>query len=96
MLRLPAAVVRWVPGLQAVRSYRRGWLAKQDYQPCVDRAWRAIKERTSGDGKLVNVCTGTGKQKSLRDYLERPAINGRDDRGGAIGLLFTTELLASK
>jgi hypothetical protein len=52
-----------------------------------------VAERTSPDGKLVNVCTGTGKQKTLRDYLERPAINGRDDRGGAMGLMFAVELL---
>jgi hypothetical protein len=38
----------------------------------------------------------TGKQKTLHDYLERPAINGRDDRGGAMGLLFATELLAAE
>jgi unsaturated rhamnogalacturonyl hydrolase len=82
-------------GFAMQRGIRRGWLNK-DYQPCVDKAWRAFEERTGADGKLVNVCTGTGKQKTLRDYLERPAINGRDDRGGAMGLLFATELLASK
>jgi unsaturated rhamnogalacturonyl hydrolase len=75
------------------RGISRGWLAKEEYQPCVDLAWRAIKERTSPDGKLVNVCTGTGKQKTLQDYFDRPAINGRDDRGGAMGLLFATELM---
>lgn len=82
-------------GVAMQRGIRRGWLAKDEYQPCVEKAWRAVKERTGADGKLVNVCTGTGKQKSLRDYFERPAINGRDDRGGAMGLLFATELLAS-
>jgi hypothetical protein len=82
-------------GFAMQRGIRRGWL-KSEYQPCVDKAWRAVKERTSADGKLVNVCTGTGKQKTLRDYLNRPAINGRDDRGGAMGLLFATELLATK
>lgn len=81
-------------GLAMQRGIRRGWLAKSDYQPCVEAAWRAVKERTGSDGKLVNVCTGTGKQKTLRDYFERPAINGRDDRGGAMGLMFSTELLA--
>jgi hypothetical protein len=45
---------------------------------------------------LVNVCTGTGKQKTLEDYFKRPAINGRDDRGGAMGLLFAVELLAAE
>jgi rhamnogalacturonyl hydrolase YesR len=83
-------------GFAMQRGIRRGWLTKDDYQPSVDRAWRAIKERTSADGKLVNVCTGTGKQKTLNDYFKRPAINGRDDRGGAMGLLFATELLAAE
>jgi rhamnogalacturonyl hydrolase YesR len=82
-------------GCAMQRGIRRGWLAKEDYQVCVDRAWRAVKERTGADGKLVNVCTGTGKQKTLSAYLERPAVNGRDDRGGAMGLLFATELLAA-
>lgn len=78
------------------RGIRRGWLAKDEYQPCVDRAWRAIKERTSPDGQLVNVCTGTGKQKSLQDYFDRPAINGHDARGGAMGMMFAVELLAAE
>ena len=78
------------------RGISRGWLAKEGYQPCVDLAWRAVKERTSPTGELVNVCTGTGKQKTLQDYFDRPAINGRDDRGGAMGLLFSVELLAAE
>lgn len=82
-------------GFAMQRGITRGWLAKNEYQPSIDRAWRAIQERTSADGKLVNVCTGTGKQKTLKDYFERPAINGRDDRGGAMGLLFATELMAA-
>jgi unsaturated rhamnogalacturonyl hydrolase len=82
-------------GFAMRRGIRRGWLG-EDYQSCVDRAWRAVLERTGGDGKLVNVCAGTGKMKTLRDYLERPAINGRDDRGGAMGLLFAVELVAPK
>jgi hypothetical protein len=82
-------------GFAMQRGIRRGWL-KANYQANVERAWRAVKERTGADGKLVNVCTGTGTQKTLRAYLERPAINGRDDRGGAMGLLFATELLASR
>lgn len=82
-------------GLAIQRGIRQGWLTSE-YQPSVDKAWRAIQERTSADGKLVNVCAGTGKQKTLRAYLERPAINGRDDRGGAMGLLFATELTSPK
>lgn len=83
-------------GFAMQRGIRRGWLSKNDYQPAVDRAWRAIQERTSPDGKLVNVCAGTGKQKTLEDYFKRPAINGPDDRGGAMGLIFSTELMAAE
>ena len=82
-------------GFAMQRGIRRGWLAKEEYQPCVDLAWKAIQERTSPDGKLVNVCAGTGKQKTLQAYFDRPAINGRDDRGGAMGMMFTTELMAA-
>jgi rhamnogalacturonyl hydrolase YesR len=77
------------------RGISRGWLSKEDYQPCVDRAWQATKERTGPTGELVNVCTGTGKMKTLQEYFDRPAINGRDDRGGAMGMMFSVELLAA-
>jgi len=60
----------------------------------IDRAWTAIKSRIAADGRLVDVCTGTGKQKSLADYYQRPAILGRDARGGAMALLVATELAA--
>jgi rhamnogalacturonyl hydrolase YesR len=82
-------------GCAMQRGVRRGWLAKGEYRPCVDRAWRAILDRTDPGGRLVNVCAGTGKQKTLQDYFDRPAISGRDDRGGAMGLIFAVELLAA-
>lgn len=83
-------------GTAISRGIRQGWISKQDFQPSLDRAWKAIKERTSADGLLVNVCTGTGKQQTLEDYFQRPAINGRDDRGGAMGLIFAVELLGAE
>lgn len=75
-----------------VRGLRRGWLDRTTYEPVVRRAWRAIQQRTASDGGLVDVCTGTGKMPSRQAYLDRPAILGRDDRGGAMALMVTTEL----
>jgi unsaturated rhamnogalacturonyl hydrolase len=75
-----------------VRGLRRGWLESEEWQPVVDKAWTAIKSRIGADGHLVDVCTGTGKMKSLRDYLDRTAILGRDDRGGAMALMVSTEI----
>jgi unsaturated rhamnogalacturonyl hydrolase len=40
----------------------------------------------------MDVCESTGKQKSKADYLRRAAILGTDPRGGAMALLFATEM----
>ncbi len=80
-------------GFAMLRGIDRGWLPREEYAEPVRRAWEAVKLRVGPDGKLVDVCTGTGKMKSLRDYYDRPAILGKDDRGGAMGLLFSIEML---
>lgn len=80
-------------GFAMQRGIRRGWLERKKFQPVVDRAWTAVKARTSADGKLVDVCTSTGKQRSLQEYLDRTAVLGTDARGGAMVMLFATELM---
>lgn len=77
-----------------VRGIRNGWLDAKTYTPIVKRAWTAIKTRVAPDATLVDVCTGTGKQRSLRAYYDRPAILGYDARGGAMALLVATEMAA--
>jgi rhamnogalacturonyl hydrolase YesR len=74
-----------------LRGMQHGWLNSAAYQPRIDKAWRAILARTGADGRLMDVCESTGKQKSLKDYLHRAAILDRDARGGAMALLFATE-----
>jgi rhamnogalacturonyl hydrolase YesR len=80
-------------GYAILRGIRSGWLDRDTYQPIVRRAWEAVNVRVAEDGALFDVCTGTGKQKSERDYFERPAIQGKDDRGGAMALLFAVEMM---
>jgi unsaturated rhamnogalacturonyl hydrolase len=75
-----------------VRGLRRGWLDRARFEPVAQRAWSALLLCTGTDGSLVDVCAGTGKMKSLQEYLDRPAIRGRDDRGGAMALMLTTDL----
>ena len=61
----------------------------------VDRywRWRTVRElRLQKPGPILDVCTGTGKQKSFRDYLDRKAILGPDGRGGAMALLVAVEM----
>ena len=58
----------------------------------LDLAWQGIAERVDDDGNIVDGCTGTGLQESLKDYLHRPAIFGFDHRSGSLGLWFATEM----
>jgi unsaturated rhamnogalacturonyl hydrolase len=74
------------------RGIRLGWLDSRIYRPVVDRAWRALAAHITEDGAIVDICASTGSQATLRQYLDRPAISGFDDRGGAMGLLAALEM----
>lgn len=74
-----------------IRGLRNGWLDAETFAPAVKRAWPAVAERIAPNGVLLDVCTGTGKQKTLQAYYERPAILGTDERGGAMAFLVVTE-----
>ena len=75
-----------------LRGVRSGWLEPARYEPAIEKAWYAIRTRIAPTGELVDVCTGTGKQKSVHDYFDRTAILGHDDRGGAMALMVSTEM----
>lgn len=77
-----------------VRGLRNNWLNPEGFEPIVERAWNAIKTRIASNGHLVDVCTGTGKQKDLRAYFDRTAILGPDERGGAMAFMVATEMAA--
>lgn len=80
-------------GYAMAKGARLGWLDAATYRPASAKAWDAIKTRVSNKAEVIDVCTNTGKQKSLKDYFDRPAILGVDARAGAMALLFATELL---
>ena len=79
-------------GIALERGIRKGWLDPEAYQPRVDRAWRAVLARIGNNGELIDVCESTNKQNTLEDYLHRAAILGPDPRGGAMAMLFATEM----
>jgi len=79
-------------GTSMAIAIRHGWLDVESYRPRVDAAWQAVKVRTAPDGTLIDVCESTNKQRSLDDYLRRAALIGRDPRGGAMALIFATEM----
>jgi rhamnogalacturonyl hydrolase YesR len=73
------------------RGVRRGWLDRE-FRLVIDRGWRAVLARVSEDGALRDVCASTGAGPTKEYYLNRPSINGADDRGGAMALLAAVEV----
>ncbi len=78
-------------GIAIARGLRLGWL-DQSFAPGLKDTWNAVNERIDNSGSLVDVCAGTGPQSSVQEYLDRPAISGLDDRGGAMALWFALEM----
>ncbi|MEM9015795.1 MAG: glycoside hydrolase family 88 protein [Verrucomicrobiota bacterium] len=80
-------------GFAISRAIQHGLVPADAWEPRLVRSWEAIKSRVSTDGlTLTNSCTSTGKQDNLEAYYQRKAILGRDDRGGAMALLFASEM----
>ncbi len=78
-------------GYAMARGMRLGWL-DSSFADSLRLAWQGVSERIDDEGGLVDVCTGTGVQASTREYLDRPAIFGWDERGGAMALWFACEM----
>lgn len=78
-------------GYSIARGLRRGWLP-DDYREPLDLAWRGVSERIDDVGNVVDACASTGVQQNVRDYLDRPAIYGFDDRSGGMALWFAVEM----
>jgi rhamnogalacturonyl hydrolase YesR len=74
------------------RGVRLGFLDPSAYQGAIDRGWKAVVARVNEDGTVRDVCSGTAAGPSKEYYLNRPALNGADDRGGAIALLAAIEV----
>jgi rhamnogalacturonyl hydrolase YesR len=74
------------------RGVRRGWLDGKTHRPVIERAWRALAAHITEDGAMIDVSTSTGSGPTLRFYVDRTAISGYDDRGGAMALLAAIEM----
>ncbi len=74
------------------RGIGREWIDRETYEPIMNRGWQAVAARVSADGTVRDVCSGTGAGPTKEYYLNRPIVNGADDRGGAMALLAAIEL----
>ncbi len=78
-------------GYSVARGLRRGWLP-EEYRSTAAMAWQGVAERIDDLGNVVDACASTGVQETVRDYLDRPAIFGYDDRSGGFALWFAVEM----
>ena len=73
------------------RGIRAGWIDRS-FASAVERAWRGVAAHVDIDGNIVDVCTSTGSGPTKRYYLDRAAVTGADDRGGAMALMAAVEI----
>lgn len=78
-------------GFSMQRGLNRGWLDAAEFEPRVERAFRAVSVRTDENGAFIDVSESTNKQPSLEAYLMREALFGRDPRTGSFAMLFGVE-----
>jgi rhamnogalacturonyl hydrolase YesR len=79
-------------GFSMLQGVRHGWLPSAEYQPVIDKAWRAVLGRVGPQGHMVDACESTLKMKSVNQYLHRAALFGPDPRAGAMALMFATAM----
>jgi rhamnogalacturonyl hydrolase YesR len=80
-------------GFALQRGLASGWIRGARYRHAVSQAWQAVNSRSSTAGTFIDVCESTARMTSLDQYLKRAAILGEDPRGGAMAMLFATELM---
>jgi len=54
----------------------KGWLNRAEYQPAVEKAWKALCAHVDRDGNIREICVGTGQQDDIEFYLKRPRTLG--------------------
>ncbi len=77
-------------GFSMLQGVKHGWLPAKDYQPLIDKAWRAVLEHTGPQGHMVDSCESTMKLTTIDEYLHRAALFGTEPRAGAMVLMFAT------
>jgi rhamnogalacturonyl hydrolase YesR len=79
-------------GYAITMGVKRGLLPKSKFEASYQKAWLALTEYINEEGKLSNVCVGTGQSQDMNFYLERPTVTG-DLHGQAPVLWFAYSLL---
>jgi rhamnogalacturonyl hydrolase YesR len=80
-------------GYAVTVGVKKGLLPKTEFAPVYRKAWLSLVKYINEDGKVREVCAGTGKSDDINYYLDRPRNTG-DLHGQAPILWFAYSLLA--
>ena len=72
---------------------REGWLPSDPYLDAAMRGWLALADLVDEQGRLKEVCVGTGRRTSAELYLGRPRVAG--DEHGQAPLLWAAAAMIS-
>ncbi|MFL2761726.1 MAG: glycoside hydrolase family 88 protein [Dehalococcoidia bacterium] len=78
-------------GYAVARGLRKGWIDSSNME-WVNKIWVGASERIADNGDVMDGCISTGAMESIRDYLDRTAVCGYDDRTGSLALWFAVEM----
>ncbi|KAA3640788.1 MAG: glycosyl hydrolase [Bacteroidetes bacterium] len=81
-------------GYAMIVGVKKGILPEKDYKESYQKAWLSLTDYLQEDGKLTEVCVGTGQSTDVNFYLERPRVTG-DFHGQAPLLWFAYELITN-
>ena len=79
-------------GFAMAIGVKKGLLLKEPYTSAYTKAWNALTEYLNEDGKIRDICVGTGQSQDVNFYLNRPRVIG-DLHGQAPLLWFANSLL---
>jgi len=79
-------------GYAMLRGANEGWLEDPAFREAGLRAWDALTEFVESDGRVRQVCVGTGQSDEAQYYLDRPTVTG-DLHGQAPLLWLAAEVL---
>ena len=80
-------------GYALAMGVKRRILKEKKYRQAYEKAWSSLTGYIQADGKISDVCVGTGQSNDLNFYLNRPRVTG-DLHGQAPLLWFAYILLA--
>jgi rhamnogalacturonyl hydrolase YesR len=80
-------------GFAMSMGVKKGILPKEPFTTAYKKAWNSLTEYLDEDGKIREVCVGTGQSSDINYYLSRPRTTG-DFHGQAPMLWFAYSLIA--